>query len=237
MTDKPTDFIAVIDDVLDPALCNDIMTTFENSPHQEPGRTGSGVDTSKKLSTDISFSEKPEFQQQFQQVMQKTGEQLIRYIEQYYFALIGPIGLTVRHPKTGGPVKLTHDNFEEVGKPNLPNLVNYLFRVGRINVQRYQAGQGGYPYWHSEVYPQLQHNDALHRLLLFMFYLNDVDEGGETDFYYQGRSVKPKTGRMVIAPAYFTHTHRGNIPKSNDKYILTSWLLFNQAEKIYTPAG
>lgn len=237
MTDKPADFIAVIDDVLDPSLCNSIIETFENSPNQEPGRTGGGVDTSKKLSTDISFSEKPEFKQQFQQVMQKTGEQLLHYIEQHYFALIGPIGLTVRHPKTGDPVKLTQDNFTDVGKPNLPNLVNYLFRVGQVNAQRYRAGEGGYPYWHSEVYPQLQHNDALHRLLLFMFYLNDVDEGGETDFYYQGRSVKPKTGRMVIAPAYFTHTHRGNMPKSNDKYILTSWLLFNQAEKIYTPAG
>ena len=127
-----------------------------------------------------------------------------------------------------------HENFNEVGKPNLANLVNYLFRVGDVNAQRYTAGNGGYPYWHSEVYPQLQHNDALHRVLLFMYYLNDVEEGGETEFYYQNRAVKPKAGRMVIAPAYFTHTHRGQIPKSNDKYILTSWLLFNRAEQIYT---
>ena len=42
-----------------------------------------------------------------------------------------------------------------------------------------------------------------------------------------------KTGDMVIAPAYFTHTHRGCVPKSNDKYILTSWVLFNRAEQIY----
>jgi hypothetical protein len=39
---------------------------------------------------------------------------------------------------------------------------------------------------------------------------------------------------MVIAPAYFTHTHRGNVPVSNNKYILTSWVLFNQAQQIYT---
>ncbi len=236
MTDKPSDFIAVIDDVLHPDLCKDIITTFEKSPHQEPGRTGGGVDTDRKLSTDIPFSEKPEFKDQFQQVMQKTSEQLVKYIEQHYFALIGPIGLTVRDPKTGQPVKLTQDNFEEAGKQHLPGLVNHLFRIGLVNAQRYTAGEGGYPHWHSEVFPQLQHNEALHRILLFMFYLNDVDEGGETDFYYQDRSVKPKTGRMVIAPAYFTHTHRGNMPKSNDKYILTSWLLFNRAEKIYTPA-
>jgi hypothetical protein len=67
-----------------------------------------------------------------------------------------------------------------------------------------------------------------------MFYLNDVEDGGETELY-QNTMVKPKAGRMVIAPAYFTHTHRGNIPVSNDKYILTSWVLFNSAERIYTP--
>ena len=67
-----------------------------------------------------------------------------------------------------------------------------------------------------------------------MFYLNDVNEGGSTDFHYQNKSIQPKAGSMVIAPAYFTHTHRGAVPISNDKYILTSWVLFNQAEKIYT---
>lgn len=234
MKDSQHDFIAVIDDVLDEGLCQQIIDTFEKSPNQEPGRTGGGVDKDKKNSVDIAFSERPEFKDQFMQVLKKTGEQMLRYIEQHYFALIGPIGLTVQDPKTGQPVKLTQDNFEDVGKPNLPNLLNYLFRIGQVNVQRYTAGEGGYPYWHSEVYPQPQHNEALHRVLLFMYYLNDVDEGGETEFYYQDRSVKPKRGRMVIAPAGFTHTHRGCMPKSNDKYILTSWLLFNRAEKIYT---
>jgi hypothetical protein len=38
---------------------------------------------------------------------------------------------------------------------------------------------------------------------------------------------------MVIAPAGFTHTHRGNTPVSNDKYILTSWVLFNPSKLIF----
>jgi hypothetical protein len=37
---------------------------------------------------------------------------------------------------------------------------------------------------------------------------------------------------MVIAPAGFTHTHRGNMPVSNDKYIATSWVLFQRAEDL-----
>ncbi|RDV25537.1 2OG-Fe(II) oxygenase [Alteromonas aestuariivivens] len=229
------DFIEVIDNVLEPELCAKIIRAFNRSPNQQPGQTGGGVDLDKKRSSDISFSDNPEFAGLFAGVMQRTSAQLLRYMEKHHHALIGPIGLTVRHPHTGEAVKLTGDNFDEAGKPNMPKLMNYLFRIGRVNAQRYLARQGGYPYWHSEVYPQVGHNEALHRILLFMFYLNDVDEGGTTDFYYQNRSVQPKAGRMVIAPAYFTHTHRGQVPISHDKYILTSWLMFNRAEQIYTP--
>ena len=61
-----------------------------------------------------------------------------------------------------------------------------------------------------------------------MYYLNDVESGGETEFYFQKRSIKPRKGTVVIAPAGFTHTHRGNVPISGDKYIITSWLLYNR---------
>lgn len=229
-----TDFITVVDDVLPVELCKNIITAFESCSNLQQGQTGGGVDVDKKRSMDVSFTQDPVFKPFIQDVMTRAGNALLRYIDSYFYSLVGPIGLTVRHPSTGEPVKLTGENYEEVGRPNLANLVNYLFRIGDINTQRYLANEGGYPYWHSEVYPQLPHNDALHRVLLFMFYLNDVEEGGETDFYYQQRSVTPKVGRMVIAPAGFTHTHRGQIPRSNDKYILTSWLLFNPADRIYT---
>ncbi len=234
MHPKETDFIAVIDDVLSPEQCSNIIAAFEKSANLAPGQTGGGIDTDKKRSVDVSFSRDDVFKPYLKDVMAQVGNELMKYIDEYFFSLVGPIGLTVRHPKTGEPVKMTGENYAEVGRPALPNLVNYLFRIGDINAQRYKAGEGGYPYWHSEVYPQLQHNDALHRVVLFMFYLNDVEEGGQTEFYYQHRSVKPKAGRMVIAPAGFTHTHRGCIPESNDKYILTSWMLFNRAEHIYT---
>jgi hypothetical protein len=224
----------VIDNVISPELCANFIERFEQSNHKTAGQTGGGIDTDKKRSLDVSIAQHPEFQQEYQALLPMVSQHIMAYFEKYFFALIGPIGLTVKHPKTGQPVKLTHENFAEVGKPNISNLVQYLFRIGDINAQKYDMNNGGYPYWHSEVYPQKGTNDALHRVMLFMFYLNDVTEGGETDFHYQNISVKPKAGRMVIAPAYFTHTHRGCVPKSNDKYILTSWILFNQADQIYT---
>ena len=62
-----------------------------------------------------------------------------------------------------------------------------------------------------------------HRILAWAIYLNDVEEGGETEFLYQSQRVKPVKGRTVIFPAGFMHTHRGNPPISNEKYILTGW--------------
>ena len=108
-----------------------------------------------------------------------------------------------------------------------------MYRHGFINVQKYLVGEGGYPHWHSEVFPKKPSNEPLHRVLFWLVYLNDVSEGGETEFYYFSQKVKPKRGRLLIAPAGFTHTHRGNVPLSGNKYILASWLMFQRAEQLY----
>ncbi|TLU64244.1 2OG-Fe(II) oxygenase [Thalassotalea litorea] len=229
-----TDFIEVYENALSKEFCQQFIEKFDQSPHQTAGSTGGGVDTSKKISSDIYLNKHPEFQPMLSTILQATTRNIEAYLEKYYFALISGISLTVNHPVTGKPVQLTAENFQEVGKPNLMNLIRYLFQLAPINAQKYDKGVGNYGYWHSEIFPQLNGNKALHRNLLFLIYLNDVEEGGETDFYYQNRSIRPKAGTMVIAPCGFTHTHRGNIPVSNDKYVLTSWMLFNPAERIYT---
>ncbi|NNG44038.1 2OG-Fe(II) oxygenase [Pseudoalteromonas sp. NEC-BIFX-2020_002] len=228
-----TDFIRVYDNALSKDFCNNFITEFEQSPHLKQGMTSGGIDLNKKDSHDLHLSNYPEYTEQLKHIQQTTAGYVFKYLEEHIFMMIGAFGLKVYHPKTGVPTDLTQANFEEVGKPQLPLLVQQIFRLGNIQAQKYQINKGGYPYWHSEVYPQTGHNEALHRVLLFMFYLNDVQEGGETEFYYQERKISPKQGTMVIAPGYFTHTHRGNKPISNDKYILTSWVLFNRAEQIY----
>ena len=60
------------------------------------------------------------------------------------------------------------------------------------------------------------------RTMAWMVYLNDVEEGGETEFLYQKRKIKPKKGTILIWPGGYTHLHRGNPPMS-DKYIATGW--------------
>jgi hypothetical protein len=222
-----TDFIEVYPNALSPEFCSKFIKEFDNSKHKVAGRTGGGVDTTKKLSQDIYLNQHAEFQPALQTILRACGDQITDYISKYFFSLIGGISLTVQHPKTKQPVILTVDNFEEVGKPN-------LFNLAPVNAQSYEQGKGNYGYWHSEIYPQLGDNKALHRVLLFIIYLNDVEEGGETEFYYQNKIIKPKAGSMIIAPCGFTHTHRGNIPVSSNKYVLTSWMSYNPAQQIYT---
>ena len=74
--------------------------------------------------------------------------------------------------------------------------------------------------------------ESLHRSLLWSIYLNEGFAEGETEFYHQQRKITPRTGTLLIAPAAFTHTHRGNMPKGGDKYIATSWVLFQRAEAL-----
>ena len=90
-----------------------------------------------------------------------------------------------------------------------------------VKMQKTEPG-GGYHVWHCE---NGNLSDAS-RLILVMLYLNDIEEGGETEFLYQSRRVQPKMGRLVFCPTSFTHTHRGNPPLKGNKYMLNGWLQY-----------
>jgi len=60
------------------------------------------------------------------------------------------------------------------------------------------------------------------RFLSFLFYLNDVSEGGETTF--DGLTITPKAGRMLIFPPIWLYPHKGHAPISNNKYIMSTYL-------------
>lgn len=74
----------------------------------------------------------------------------------------------------------------------------------------------GFFKWHSD-------NDEANKVLAPIFYLNDVEEGGETEFLYQNFKIKPKKGLLVIFPSTWTYYHRGVKPISNNKYIITTF--------------
>jgi len=77
----------------------------------------------------------------------------------------------------------------------------------------------GYHDWHCE---NITYNNST-RAVAWMVYLNDVEEGGETEFLYQRKRMKPTKNTALFWPGSWTHQHRGNPPLSGDKYVLTGW--------------
>jgi len=93
-----------------------------------------------------------------------------------------------------------------------------------MKMQRTNPG-GGYHVWHSEQ-GSAKHAD---RVIVYTLYLNSLSEkdGGETEYLYQKRRISPKENTMVLWPAAFTHTHRGNTVLGNEaKYIVTGWFYY-----------
>lgn len=231
MTDP--DFIEVYEQALAPQYCAQLIEQFEASGQAQPGRVGGGVMPDLKDSRDIQISGKPQWQEAEAALQTMAFRGLMAYLRRYPFALIAPLMLQLQDPASGQARRIVAEDFPDMDDQALGNLIRAVFRPGSINIQRYTAGQGGYPYWHCELYPRDASCDSLHRHLLWTVYLNDSFDAGETEFRYQSRKITPKTGSLLIAPAAFTHTHRGNRPERGDKYIATSWTLFQRAEQIF----
>ncbi|GJM14529.1 MAG: prolyl 4-hydroxylase subunit alpha [Pseudohongiella sp.] len=93
--------------------------------------------------------------------------------------------------------------------------------IGTFNIQKYLPG-GHFLKLHSE----RTTIGTSHRVLAWMTYLNDVEDGGSTSFHHQGLAVRPEQGKTLIWPGEWTHAHRGEVVNSGVKYIITGWLHF-----------
>jgi prolyl 4-hydroxylase len=88
-------------------------------------------------------------------------------------------------------------------------------------IQRYTRNEG-YFRWHFDALGP----GGWERQLALILYLNSVAEGGETSFHRQNVQVKPVAGDAVLFPTFWTHMHCGEVPRSGDKYIISSFVSF-----------
>ena len=92
------------------------------------------------------------------------------------------------------------------------------FTESTFMIQKYEKQKGKYIY----------HNDFSlkpdsHRVITYLWYLNDVEEGGETEIWHSLK-IKPEKGKLLLFPAHFSVPHCGLMPISSDKIIITGWL-------------
>lgn len=103
-----------------------------------------------------------------------------------------------------------------------------------IQGQRYAAGQEYKPHcdWfsdQSDYWPKMRAQGG-QRVWTAMIYLNDVEEGGETQFLHLGLMVPPRQGMVLIwnnlgadgAPTNYAY-HAALPVVRGQKYVLTKW--------------
>lgn len=199
-----TDHIGVFDGFYSKRYCKDLIKFFEfrNSFKHVLTRDGQ-----KQQDASVSIGHEIDFMSDSQQVNNQDPDDV---------ALDGLLAPNV--------IKYFSDTFWNKCYPRY--LVDHVFNeqmakleFSNFKIQKTLPGQG-YHVFHFE------NQDILtsKRAMFVILYLNDIEEGGETEFLYQKKRIEPKTGRLILAPAAYTHVHRGNPPLEETKYILTSWI-------------
>ena len=97
-------------------------------------------------------------------------------------------------------------------------LGNNRFLINDFKIKKIPEGCG-FHNWHFED----NNIQNANRYFVIQIYLNEEFEGGETEYLYFNKRIKPKRGRLIIFPCAFTHTHRGNPPIGGTKYIASTW--------------
>jgi hypothetical protein len=102
-----------------------------------------------------------------------------------------------------------------------PSLQVWPLRCTGYKIQHYRRNEGHFK-WHFDALGP----GAWDRQLALIIYLNSVAEGGETCFHRQNLKVRPVAGDAVLFPTFWTHMHCGEIPRSEDKYVISSFVCF-----------
>lgn len=90
-----------------------------------------------------------------------------------------------------------------------------------LRIKKYNDNSHDQFGWHSDVGDYA----SARRFVVMFFYLNDVEDGGETQFQFDNSlfTIKPKRGTAVVFPPMWMFPHRGCKPVSSSKYILSTY--------------
>jgi len=188
------DFIGVFSGVYPDGFCEHLITEFERSQS-----LGVGVDRQK-------------------------GEGALKHVKNDYQICSNGKNVNFEPFKGENTIDVFFNGLQECFKAytnEFSCLQNIDIRCNNIKMQKTSSG-GGYHVWHGEQ----GNGDHANRGLVYMLYLNTLpsEANGETEFLYQQRRINPVGNTMVLWPAAFTHTHRGNpVYGDHTKYIVTGW--------------
>lgn len=196
-----TDLIWSKSNSLSKDFCKSVIDKFEKDEHKYDGLTANGLKPEVKLTTDLFISDKFDWAEE-DAVLHMALRDAIDEYQEYLKSI-------------NSKIVFYHSRYD--------------FQDDGYKVQKYtkreDSQNSGFYDWHNDFLV-----DALGtRILVFMWYLNDVIEGGETEFA-NGLKIKPEAGKIVIFPSSWYIVHRGNKPISSDKIICNGWLYVKNAQ-------
>ena len=199
------DCIYVNKNAISKYLCNNIIKMFEEQVDDKyEGVTASGLNKNIKDTTDYIIPRTNNKDvEKWSKINAFLEDELNRNVKEYISILQSK--LNVNEENSDRTFRLAPSD----------NVSTTEFMI-----QRYIKNKGRYIYHNDS---QINWTEKKYRLITYIFYLNNVEEGGETEFWNEYR-IKPEAGKLVLFPASWLWPHRGMIPKSNNKYIITGWL-------------
>lgn len=178
-------------------LSDELCNSFIEAFKKSPDTVRSEFTDKTNLHFNINYLKHPEWGPLLHQIIPPIHEHLNNY-------LINDITI-INHEK-----KIARNILD----PNFPLAMSPTF-----NMQYYKPGDA-FHQWHAE---RIQPS-KMNRVLVWMFYLNDVTDQGGTEFYHQKHTETAEQGKIVLFSADWLHTHRGIPSPTQEKYILTGWL-------------
>lgn len=194
-------------------LCNEIIHMFNEEECKLPGRTAGGVISNIKDTLDYEIVNNPKWSK----IRQCLIDELIYNIEIYINSLDTSAYNSL-------PIDINNSNI----KVSYKELDIDSLTFNTLMIQQYKSKKGRYIY-HNDF--SVDFKSSRFRVLTYIWYLNDVNEGGET-IIWDNHKIKPTTGKLLLFPATWTYPHSGLMPISNDKYIITGWVYKYTIEKM-----
>lgn len=184
-----------------PILCREIIELFEGEKIKNRGVTIGGYQPNIKDTTDFNIPKCDDETSNWFKIekflYKELNTNLLKYIKQI--------------------------NCPKYNKENNNGIDGSIFldtelKVYSFMIQKYLKNEGKYTYHNDFAINQSKN----HRVITYIWYLNTVTEGGETEFW-DSFKIKPTAGKLVLFPSTWTFHHRGLKPISDDKYIITGW--------------